>query len=160
MDQLGKVQKVFIDSIAEATSCLGINLEPNPDPKWNLQHYPHRIRKKRKPGTSGPRQYQVQPPHKQSQFNSHWEKKWLLHQVQQSGGAQHIASRLDHFLISENIMLQGPLIEDDISPRLPGSLPHLVGPSRNRAWHPYVQIPVAPKKLQENTSRLEQEYFW
>jgi hypothetical protein len=35
MDQLGKVQKVFIDSIAEATSCLGINLEPNPYPKWN-----------------------------------------------------------------------------------------------------------------------------
>jgi exonuclease III len=32
-------------------------------------------------------------------------------------GTQHIASRLDHFLISENIMLEGPLIEADILPK-------------------------------------------
>jgi exonuclease III len=32
-------------------------------------------------------------------------------------GVQHIANRLDHFLISENIMLEGPLIEANILPR-------------------------------------------
>jgi endonuclease/exonuclease/phosphatase family metal-dependent hydrolase len=32
-------------------------------------------------------------------------------------GSQHIASRLDHFLISENLMLEGPLIEANILPK-------------------------------------------
>jgi len=35
MEQLMKVHKVFIDPRVGATSCLGIHLEPDPDPKRN-----------------------------------------------------------------------------------------------------------------------------